>query len=98
MQLILALVYIVLTVVLAALTVRIVLDVTQSFARHWRPTGAALVAASAVYAVTDPLMRPVRRAVPPVNLGGIGLDVAFLVVFLGVVLLRVLVLVLAGNL
>lgn len=97
MQLILALVYIVLTVVLAALTVRIVLDVTQSFARHWRPTGAALVAASAVYAVTDPLMRPVRRAVP-VNLGGIGLDVAFLVVFLGVVLLRVLVLVLAGNL
>ncbi|MFB1428262.1 YggT family protein [Micrococcus endophyticus] len=98
MQLILALVYIVLTVVLAALTVRIVLDVTQSFARHWRPTGAALVAASAVYAVTDPLMRPVRRAVPPVNFGGIGLDVAFLVVFLGVVLLRVLVLVLAGNL
>ncbi|MCR8675473.1 YggT family protein [Micrococcus sp. HG099] len=98
MQLILALVYIVLTVVLAALTVRIVLDVTQSFARRWRPTGAALVAASAVYAVTDPLMRPVRRAVPPVNLGGIGLDVAFLVVFLGVVLLRVLVLVLAGNL
>ncbi len=98
MQLILALVYIVLTVVLAALTVRIVLDVTQSFARHWRPTGAALVAASAVYAVTDPLMRPVRRAVPPVNLSGIGLDVAFLVVFLGVVLLRVLVLVLAGNL
>ncbi|TFI15744.1 YggT family protein, partial [Micrococcus endophyticus] len=58
----------------------------------------ALVAASAVYAVTDPLMRPVRRAVPPVNFGGIGLDVAFLVVFLGVVLLRVLVLVLAGNL
>ena len=51
-----------------------------------------------MYAVTDPLMRPVRRAVPPVNLGGIGLDVAFLVVFLGVVLLRVLVLVLAGNL
>ena len=41
-----------------------------------------------MYAVTDPLMRPVRRAVPPVNFGGIGLDVAFLVVFLGVVLLR----------
>lgn len=70
MQLILALVYIVLTVVLAALTVRIVLDVTQSFARHWRPTGAALVAASAVYAVTDPLMRPVRRAVPPSTSAG----------------------------
>lgn len=30
------------------------------------------------------------------NLGGIGLDVAFLIVFLGVVLLRVLVLSLAG--
>lgn len=96
MQLLFGIVHIVLTVVLAALTVRIVIDVTQSFARGWRPTGAALVVASAVYSVTDPLLRPVRRAVPPVNLGGVGLDVAFLVVFLGVVLLRVLVQVLAG--
>ena len=96
MQLLLALAYIALTVVLAALTVRIVLDVTQSFVRHWRPTGAALMLASGVYGATDPLLRPVRRAVPPVNLGGIGLDVAFLLVFLGVVLLRVLVLRLAG--
>lgn len=73
MQLLLALAYIALTVVLAALTVRIVLDVTQSFVRHWRPTGAALMLASGVYGATDPLLRPVRRAVPPVNLGGIGL-------------------------
>lgn len=58
MQLLLALAYIALTVVLAALTVRIVLDVTQSFARHWRPTGAALVLASGVYGATDPLLRP----------------------------------------
>ena len=96
MQLLFALAHIALTVVLAALTLRIVLDVTLSFARHWRPSGAALVVASGVYGATDPLLRPVRRAVPPVNLGGFGLDVAFLIVVLGVVLLRALVLRLAG--
>nr|WP_260399259.1 YggT family protein [Micrococcus flavus] len=90
-----ALAYLVLTVALAALTVRIVLDVTRSFARQWRPTGPVLVAASAVYAVTDPPLEALRRRIPPVNLGGVGLDVAFLVLFLVVVLLRVLVLVLA---
>ena len=95
MHLILALLYIVLTVVLAALTVRILLDVTESFVRAWRPRGAALVAASAVYGLTDPLLRPVRRRIPPVAMGGVGFDVAFLVVYLGVVLARMLVLMLA---
>ncbi|MDO4240075.1 YggT family protein [Micrococcus sp.] len=95
MQLLLALAYLVLTVALAALTVRIVLDVTRSFARQWRPTGPALVAASAVYAVTDPPLDALRRRIPPLNLGGVGLDLAFLVLFLAVVLLRTLVLVLA---
>lgn len=95
MQLLLALAYLVLTIALAALTVRIVLDVTRSFARQWRPTGPALVAASAVYAVTDPPLNALRRRIPPLNLGGVGLDLAFLVLFLAVVLLRTLVLVLA---
>lgn len=95
MQLLLALAYLVLTVALAALTVRIVLDVTRSFVRQWRPTGPALVAASAVYAVTDPPLDALRRRIPPLNLGGVGLDLAFLVLFLAVVLLRTLVLVLA---
>ena len=95
MQLLLALAYLVLTVALAALTVRIVLDVTRSFARQWRPTGPALVMASAVYAVTDPSLEALRRRIPPLNLGGVGLDLAFLVLFLAVVLLRTLVLILA---
>ena len=89
MQLLLALAYLVLTVALAALTVRIVLDVTRSFARQWRPTGPALVMASAVYAVTDPSLDALRRRIPPLNLGGVGLDLAFLVLFLAVVLLLV---------
>lgn len=95
MQLLFALAYLVLTVALAALTVRIVLDVTRSFARQWRPTGPALVAASAVYAVTDPPLNALRRWIPPLNLGGVGLDLGFLLLFLAVVLLRSLVLVLA---
>lgn len=98
MQLLLSLVHIALTLVLAALTVRIVLEVTESFARSWRPTGAALVLASGVYSVTDPLVHTVRRRIPPLQLGGVGLDVAFLVVYLGVALLRMLVVLLAVRL
>jgi len=94
-QLVLALLYFVLTAYMAVLTVRIVLDVTRSFARSWRPSGPVLVAASGVYALTDPPLRALRRRIPPLTLGGVGVDVAFLVVFLGVVLLRVLVLTLA---
>lgn len=94
-DLLLALVYLALTLVIAALTVRIVFDVTESFARSWRPSGAVLVMASGIYAVTDPLLDTARRRIPPVRLGGVSLDVAFLVVFMAVVLLRVLVLALA---
>lgn len=36
-----------------------------------------------VAAVTDPLLVPLRRVIPPVRLGGGGLDLSPLVVFLG---------------
>lgn len=33
--------------------------------------------------LTEPALRPIRRVVPPLRLGGVGLDVAFLILFLG---------------
>ncbi|QCU77845.1 YggT family protein [Citricoccus sp. SGAir0253] len=88
MTFIFSFVYLVLAVVQFLLLVRIVFDVVQSFARSWRPRGLALVVASAVYSVTDPPLRALRSKIPPINLGGIGLDVAFLVLFVVVVLLK----------
>ncbi|MCV2393414.1 YggT family protein [Actinotalea sp. M2MS4P-6] len=62
--------------------VRLVLDWVQVFARDWRPRGAALVVAEITYTITDPPLKAVRRVVPPLNLGQIRLDLAFLIVML----------------
>ena len=40
----------------------------------------ALLAAEAVYSVTDPPLKALRRLIPPVRLGGMALDVAFLII------------------
>ena len=52
MGLVFGLIYIVLLFIFVALIVRLVFDWVQMFAREWRPRGAALVAAHAVYSVT----------------------------------------------
>jgi YggT family protein len=65
------------------LLVRLVLDLVQNFARDWRPTGAALVVAEIAYSVTDPPLRALRRVIPPLTLGPVRLDLAFLVLMLG---------------
>lgn len=73
------------------LFVRLVLDWVQVFARDWRPRGAALVVAEVTYTVTDPPLKAVRRVVPPLTLGQIRLDLAFLLVMVACsILLQVL--------
>jgi YggT family protein len=60
---------------------RAVLDWVQFFAREWRPKGASLVVAEAVYTVTDPPLKALRRIIPPLRLGNVSLDVAYMVLF-----------------
>lgn len=40
--------------------------------------------------VTEPVLGPVRRALPPVRLGGAGLDLSPIIVLLGLYVLRIL--------
>jgi YggT family protein len=84
MHLLLSVLYLALHLVYVALLARLVLDWVQMFARSWRPRGAALVAASAVYTVTDPPMRLLRRLVPPLRLGGVSLDLGFLILIFAI--------------
>lgn len=70
---------------------RLVFDWVQVFARDWRPRGILLVVAEAVYSVTDPPLRVLRRIIPPLTIGQFRLDLAFLVLFLVVSLLMNLV-------
>jgi YggT family protein len=63
------------------LIARLVLDWVQAFARDWRPRGPVLVVAEVVYSITDPPLRALRKVIPPLQLGAIRLDLAFLVLF-----------------
>ncbi|MCL1870168.1 MAG: YggT family protein [Promicromonosporaceae bacterium] len=69
---------------LLCLVLRMVLDWVRYFARDWRPTGVVLVIAEAVYSVTDPPLRLVRRVIPPLRIGNVGLDIGFMLVFFAV--------------
>ncbi|HET6693534.1 MAG TPA: YggT family protein [Pedococcus sp.] len=66
---------------------RLILDWVQVFAREWRPRGVMLVIAEAVYTVTDPPLRALRKVIPPLSLGAVRIDLAFLVLMLGVSIL-----------
>ena len=53
----------------------------------WFPTspGTALASINHVlYRLSEPVLAPVRRILPPLRAGGMGIDLSFLVVFLGI--------------
>jgi YggT family protein len=66
---------------------RLVLDWVQAFARDWRPRGPILVVAEVVYTITDPPLKALRKVIPPLSLGNLRLDLAFLVLMLMTTLL-----------
>lgn len=66
---------------------RLVLDLVQAFARNWRPTGILLLIAEGVYTITDPPLRVLRRVIPPIRIGTVQFDLAFLVLLIGLQIL-----------
>jgi YggT family protein len=78
----------VLWIVWIMLIARIVLSFVFSFARDWRPAGVPALLVESVYTVTDPLIKPLRRVIPPISIGAIRFDVAFLIVFIAVMALQ----------
>lgn len=78
----------VLSLFFAVLICRLILDWIQVLARDWRPTGPVLVFAEVIYSVTDPPLKFLRRLIPPLSLGQIRLDMAFLVLMLIVIVLQ----------
>lgn len=70
------------------LIVRFVVEWIQVFARSWQPHGLILVVLEAVYTVTDPPLRALRRLVPPLRLGGISLDLSLMLLLVICYVLR----------
>jgi YggT family protein len=77
-----SLLVIVLQVYFFILIGRLVLDYVQMFARSWRPSGFVLVIAEFIYTLTDPPLKALRKVIPPLRLGGVALDLSFLVLIL----------------
>lgn len=69
------------------LTGRVVVELTRSFAREWRPVGGVAITLETIYTMTDPPVKFLRRLIPAVRIGGVGLDlsimVLLIVVFIG---------------
>lgn len=73
--------YLVLLVFLILLLFRLVMDYVFVFARSYRPKGFVAMALEVAYTVTDPPIKAVGRVLPPLRIGSISLDLAFMVVF-----------------
>jgi YggT family protein len=82
-----SIVYYLLLIYFLTMWARFVLDLVRALRRGWRPRGAGLVAAEAVYTVTDPPIKLFRRLLPPVSFGPIGLDFGWPITMLCVVIL-----------
>ena len=72
------------------LLARFVIDWVQVLSRSWQPKGFILVICEAIYSVTDPPMRAVRRVIPPVRFGGMALDLSPMVLLIGLYLLQII--------
>ena len=77
-----------LMLIMFMLIARIALSWIFRFARDWEPRGFSALVVESVYVVTDPLIKPLRRVLPPLTIGMIRFDVAFLVVIVAVYALQ----------
>ncbi|CAB4900561.1 unannotated protein [freshwater metagenome] len=82
-----SLIYWALNLFLLSLIGRLILDYIRIFSPNWRPTGLVLAIAELIYTITDKPLAFVRQFVPPLRLGGVALDLSFIVVFVVVQLL-----------
>lgn len=67
-----------------ALFARIIIDYVRMFARNWRPNSFFIAIFEFVYSITDRPMRFVQRFIPPLRIGGVALDLSFIVLLIAI--------------
>jgi YggT family protein len=81
----------VLYVFIGLMFLRFIMEYVMMFAKNFRPSGLVAAGLELAYSVTDPPMRALRRIIPPLRLGNVSLDLAFVVLLIGAyVLLQVI--------
>lgn len=61
---------------------RLVMEYVFIFARSYRPTGVVLVVVEVAYTITDPPLKLLHRVIPPLRIGNVALDLAFVVLII----------------
>ncbi|PRQ11158.1 hypothetical protein C1Y63_07860 [Corynebacterium sp. 13CS0277] len=61
---------------------RIIIEMIASFSRDFRPPAWFATISEVLFVLTDPPLRALRRLIPPVRLGNVGLDMGVLALFL----------------
>lgn len=67
-----------------ALFARIIIDYIRMFARNWQPNVFFIGLFELIYTITEKPMAFVRRFIPPLRIGGVALDLSFIVLLLAV--------------
>lgn len=78
----------VLTLFKFALFFRVIIDYIRIYARNWRPNSFFLAIFEIIYTITDKPMRFVQRFIPPLRIGGVALDLSFIVLLLAIGVLQ----------
>ena len=84
MGIVFGLIYIALLLFFIALIIRLVFEWVQMFARSGGRAALPLVTAHAGLLRHGPAAQRLRRLIPPLRLGGISLDLGFLLLFIAV--------------
>jgi YggT family protein len=87
MDLVQSLLLILLTIYWLVLLGRIILDLLISLNGGRGLSGLAIVY-GILYDLTEPVLRPIRRLLPPLRVGAVALDLSPLIVFVLIALLR----------
>jgi YggT family protein len=72
---------------------RLIMDFVFQFARSYQPHGAMLVALEVTFTLTDPPLKLIRRVIPPLRIGGVAIDLAFLIL---IIVVQILIRIVAG--
>ncbi|WP_018024622.1 YggT family protein [Corynebacterium ulceribovis] len=84
-----AILYFLVRLYVLLLLVRIVMEMIQSFGRRPRPGRIYSIVGEFVFRLTDPPVRALRKLIPPLQLGGIALDLSVIVLFLILAVLQI---------
>lgn len=70
------------------LFLRVIADWAHVFFPSFRPNGVLRIIIRVIYKLTEPPLKFLRRYIPPMNMGRISFDTAFIVLYFGLMLIR----------